>query len=106
VADVVLILVAVSVGVFVFWPRSISPGPTEKNFSIVRIGMTFANVEAILGTYEIRDPVGRTSMAGIDNAHEGDYRFGEYYWVTFDRDGRVVSKSKYFPDREYRRTPW
>jgi hypothetical protein len=101
----------IAAGVFVLWPRSITPGLTQENFDRVEAGMTLPEVKALLGepymqdTNGIQPPGPRHPDWGVwcwrDEAEhtviEGFDYVGEQVRIGFHDAGKVTYKqSKIF----------
>ncbi len=97
-ATALLVLFATSA--FVVWPRPIVPGITQENLDRVEVGMSFAEVKALLGepTSLDRDCTGSTMVVAppcrdsclhLRYEGEGD----RYVSISFGyADGKVASK--------------
>jgi hypothetical protein len=93
-------LVVLGVALWLLWPRS--SAITPENYERIQGGMTFEQVQAILGgppgNYGVHDPRIVQSRDAIDVARLADCRYLQWYdsahmiGVQFDVDDRVVGK--------------
>jgi hypothetical protein len=88
-------LAVLAVGAFVLWPRPIVPGVTPENFDRIQIGMTCAEVEALLGQPEHRSILHGMSRSPAErvNWSNADAETLCLVQVIFDSSGHTLDKS-------------
>jgi hypothetical protein len=89
----IMVLAFAGVAAFVLWPPPITPGLTQENFDQVQVGMTRADVEAILGKPAVF--AGTGFIGPQTHPDQGVDLWGDQQVVSIFFDGKGLMSEKH-----------